>query len=339
MSNYERRSRHSNRPQDEEYNYDDDYQTNRSLSGVGNRGYAGNMDDDWQMSNPEDMRSSGYRSRSQYGGQSDMSDYEQGSRRSRFMGRRSRGDYGYEGGDYGYGYEGGESMQSGQYGAGRRGRQMGMGYGYEGDIESGQYGMNRRRGQTGYRRGGRGESGFSDYEGRYSGSSSGMGYEGGYDTSYGGQGQYGSGYRGYEEGQRYGGQMGTYSGGASRGGRYSGVGPEGYQRSDERIQEEVNEYLMWHGDIDASKMRVKVEKGEVTLEGTVSDRWQKQMASDAAHEVRGVKDVHNRLRIQQENQGTESRQNEGQQGREYTDSSATKQQGDRERQMSSSNKS
>ena len=66
MSNYERRSRRSNRPQDEEYNYDDDYESNRSLGGVGSRGYgySEDMDDDWKMSNPEDMRGSGSRSRS-----------------------------------------------------------------------------------------------------------------------------------------------------------------------------------------------------------------------------------------------------------------------------------
>lgn len=77
----------------------------------------------------------------------------------------------------------------------------------------------------------------------------------------------------------------------------TGLGPQGYQRSDERIHEDVCERLTQHGQIDASNMEVKVENGEVTLEGTVEDRRTKRMAEDVAEAVPGVRDVHNRLRI------------------------------------------
>lgn len=84
-----------------------------------------------------------------------------------------------------------------------------------------------------------------------------------------------------------------------RGGMHSGKGPQGYQRSDDRIREDVNDRLTWHGDVDASQITVKVESGEVTLEGNVADRNQKRTAEDIASDVRGVKDVHNHLRADQ----------------------------------------
>ncbi len=91
------------------------------------------------------------------------------------------------------------------------------------------------------------------------------------------------------------GGLGTYAGR----GRHAGRGPRGYQRGDERIREEVCERLADHPDIDASEMEVAVENGEVTLSGTVEDRWMKRMAEDTADSVSGVRDVHNHLRVQQ----------------------------------------
>jgi hypothetical protein len=70
----------------------------------------------------------------------------------------------------------------------------------------------------------------------------------------------------------------------------------GYQRSDERIREDVCERLCEHPSIDTAQMDVRVENGEVTLEGTVDDRWEKRLAEDVAEAVPGVRDVHNRLR-------------------------------------------
>lgn len=83
-------------------------------------------------------------------------------------------------------------------------------------------------------------------------------------------------------------------------GRHAGRGPRGYQRSDERIREDVAEILWEHGEIDASDIDVTVANGEVTLEGTVDSRWTKRMAEDAAYKARGVNDVHNRLRVRRD---------------------------------------
>jgi osmotically-inducible protein OsmY len=80
-------------------------------------------------------------------------------------------------------------------------------------------------------------------------------------------------------------------------GPHRGRGPRGYQRSSERIHEEVCDRLEAHGQVDASNIEVKVENGEVTLTGTVPDRRTKRLAESVAESVRGVLDVHNQLRL------------------------------------------
>jgi hypothetical protein len=99
----------------------------------------------------------------------------------------------------------------------------------------------------------------------------------------------------------YGAGMGPYTGGTgSYGefGRYAGRGPKGWQRSDDRIREDVNERLTDHPQIDASEIEVQVQNCDVTLTGTVDDRRAKRLAEDIADSVSGVRDVHNQLRVQ-----------------------------------------
>lgn len=83
-----------------------------------------------------------------------------------------------------------------------------------------------------------------------------------------------------------------------RPGPFAGRGPRGYQRSDERIREEVSDRLTAHGFIDATDVEVQVVNGEVTLTGFVDSRAAKRAAEDVAEDVYGVRDVHNHLRIQ-----------------------------------------
>ena len=80
-------------------------------------------------------------------------------------------------------------------------------------------------------------------------------------------------------------------------GPHTGRGPQGYERSDQAILEDVCERLTRHGEVDASEITVRCERREVILEGTVDDRRAKRMAEDAADSVSGVRDVQNRLRI------------------------------------------
>jgi hypothetical protein len=80
-------------------------------------------------------------------------------------------------------------------------------------------------------------------------------------------------------------------------GPFVGRGPKGYQRSDDRIREDVSERLMAHGLIDASDIEVRVQAGEVTLTGYVDSRDAKRAAEDCADDISGVREVHNQLRI------------------------------------------
>jgi len=80
-------------------------------------------------------------------------------------------------------------------------------------------------------------------------------------------------------------------------GPHAGRGPRGYQRSDERIREEINDRLTAHGMIDASDIEVIVDHGEVTLDGLVGSRAEKRAAEDVADEIHGVREVHNHLRL------------------------------------------
>jgi len=80
-------------------------------------------------------------------------------------------------------------------------------------------------------------------------------------------------------------------------GPYTGVGPQDYQRADDRILEEVSDRLTQHGQLDATDIDVSVQNGIVKLEGRVDDRRAKRMAEDTADSVLGVRDVQNYLRL------------------------------------------
>ncbi len=80
-------------------------------------------------------------------------------------------------------------------------------------------------------------------------------------------------------------------------GPYTGYGPEGYRRSDDRIRDEVNDRLKQHGRLDASKIAVDVHDGDVALKGEVKSRRDKRTAEDTVESVMGVRDVHNELHV------------------------------------------
>jgi BON domain len=227
----------------------------------------------------------------------------------------SQGTYGgeYGAGTYGQGMYG-QGMGYGTQGFGGYGPALsgltygpddgraGMGYGtaYGGGYWPGMQGpgMQAMQGPMMYRQGfpGYGTMGF----GNYGGGMGGMGY---------GQGMYGQGLG------AYGGGMPSSSMSGLGGwnlpdtwivaeywlipGPFTGAGPHSYQRSDERIRDDVHERLTRHGYLDARNIQAQVSNGEVTLTGSVDTRQAKRMAADTAESVSGVKDVHNNLQIQQ----------------------------------------
>jgi osmotically-inducible protein OsmY len=89
-------------------------------------------------------------------------------------------------------------------------------------------------------------------------------------------------------------------------GQNTGRGPRGFTRSDDRIKEEVCERLTDHPDLDATDIEIKVHNGEVTLSGTVNERWNRRVAEDLAESVSGVKQIQNQIRFQEELQGSQS---------------------------------
>ncbi|THD76244.1 MAG: BON domain-containing protein [Phenylobacterium sp.] len=78
---------------------------------------------------------------------------------------------------------------------------------------------------------------------------------------------------------------------------HRGLGPKGYKRADERIDEEVHERLTDDAWLDATHVTVTVSGGEVTLSGTVVNRESKHRAERIAEDISGVNHVQNNLRV------------------------------------------
>ena len=85
------------------------------------------------------------------------------------------------------------------------------------------------------------------------------------------------------------------SGHVARGHR--GRGPQGYVRSDERITDDIIDRLTDDAHIDASEILLMIEDGVVTLTGNVPERSMKHRAEDIAADATGVRDVHNKIRV------------------------------------------
>ncbi|RZK03178.1 MAG: BON domain-containing protein [Novosphingobium sp.] len=137
-------------------------------------------------------------------------------------------------------------------------------------------------------------------------------------TGYGGSGGYGADYRQHGYGSRDDGRRGFWDRASDevaswfgdedaarrRDEDHRGHGPKDYTRSDERIREDANDRLTEDWRVDASNVTVTVEKGEITLNGTVASREAKRRAEDVVDNVSGVKHVQNNLRVAQVTPGT-----------------------------------
>jgi osmotically-inducible protein OsmY len=187
---------------------------------------------------------------------------------------------------YGYGRGG---YYGEPYRRGHRGRSSSEPYGA---YDYGRYEYGERTREPYYQRG---------HEGEYR-----RGYEGEYREPY-----YRGGYgRGEERGffERAGDEIRSWFGDDEaerrrrademRKGVYAGRGPRGYRRSDERIREDINDYLTDDWYVDASDVEVTVNNGMVTLTGRVDNRGEKRRAEDIAECVSGVSDVSNQLRVE-----------------------------------------
>jgi hypothetical protein len=130
------------------------------------------------------------------------------------------------------------------------------------------------------------------------------------------QRQYGQPQYGQPQGQRYGQPSGSQYG-QSHGPQYDSrygqqfrqqpygeahtrrftTGPKGYQRSDERLKEDISERLMESHHIDSSDVSLEVRGAKVVLDGTVPSRHMKHAIEDLVDACPGVQDIDNRVRV------------------------------------------
>lgn len=282
-----RGGRSGNDYQTEQYGNESAYESDYGYpqrGSYGNRGQGSSGSRGWEQGS-EGSSPRGYGSRAGgYGGYQGGSSYGGGQRY-----RNDRGRDGYDRGDMGTGgmggYGGGSMMGGNEENWG--GPEFGTEYG---GGSSSSWSSRMASGRSGFGGGpGRTNEGYNNY----GGSSQADGWSGG------GQSQQRGGQRGWsgESSENRGGQSRW---GSQERGQYTGRGPKGYRRSDERIEEEINEALTRHGNIDATEIEVKVKDGEVTLTGTVDSREAKREAEDVAEECSGVHNVQNNLRVQRE---------------------------------------
>ena len=121
-------------------------------------------------------------------------------------------------------------------------------------------------------------------------------YDQQYGQRFGQQQRYGQPQQGQPQyGQRPG--YSPYVGYPDTRARRFGTGPKGYQRSDERLKEDISERLMEAHHIDSSDVSVEVRGAKVVLEGTVPSRHMKHAIEDLVDVCPGVQDIDNRVRV------------------------------------------
>jgi osmotically-inducible protein OsmY len=73
--------------------------------------------------------------------------------------------------------------------------------------------------------------------------------------------------------------------------------PFGFDRTDADIARAALNVLRWDSLIPADRITVTVEKGQVTLDGAVDSRHQKDEAETLVRRLKGVTEVANRIRV------------------------------------------
>jgi osmotically-inducible protein OsmY len=253
----------------------------REMTGShGGRDYGGGYGPERYRGSYEDRDYGGGFGSERYGGPYEDRDYRQGYGSERYRGAFRDRDFGR---DYGL----------------SRDRDYGGGYGAE------RYGESYRD----YTRG--------NYERGYGGNDYSRGFYGA-DQGYRRPDQDTGGYRGERSGwDRFSDEVSSWFGDEDAARRreqdarrddwsaehHRGRGPKGYRRSDDRIQEDVNDRLTDDPMVNASEVEVRVSNCEVTLTGTVDSREAKRRAEDCAERVSGVTHVQNNLRVRQQSSG------------------------------------
>ncbi len=85
-----------------------------------------------------------------------------------------------------------------------------------------------------------------------------------------------------------------------QGRRQANNGPRGRRKSDESLRQEIREILIADPELEAVDIEVEVEGGAVTLRGAVVDPDARLLAEELVESLAGVREVHNRLRVERE---------------------------------------
>lgn len=75
--------------------------------------------------------------------------------------------------------------------------------------------------------------------------------------------------------------------------------PEQHERADQDIAEAALRGLQWHVQVPDTQLRVKVEKGIVTLEGEVEHKYEETAAKNAVRDLMGVQGVVSLIRVKE----------------------------------------
>jgi osmotically-inducible protein OsmY len=85
-----------------------------------------------------------------------------------------------------------------------------------------------------------------------------------------------------------------------QGRRQTNNGPRARRKSDESLGQEIREILTADPELEATDVEVEVEGGAVTLRGAVVDSDARLLAEELVEILSGVREVHNRLRVERE---------------------------------------
>jgi osmotically-inducible protein OsmY len=311
MAEYNRNQGGSNRNQNQDWNENrgrNKNQENDQNWNSGDQNYGGSSSSEWNQS-----RSQSRHQRDDYGRSTDYGQHNQNDFNS--------GNYGN---DRPSGYSSYYGSDSNNYGSGNSGNNYGNpgspNYGSSyGTGGSSQWNRDRNLYDRDYQ--GMSRSGYSNSGTRTGGSNYGSGSYGDRDKNYYRGNENHGGYSGSNYGGNYGNvsqrdtdrnwwdrasdEVSSWFGDDDAERRrerdkqisHRGRGPKNYNRSDDRIKEDINDKLSDDPFIDASDIDVTVANAEVTLTGTVDHRSTKRRAEDLAEAVSGVKNVENRIRV------------------------------------------
>ncbi len=107
-------------------------------------------------------------------------------------------------------------------------------------------------------------------------------------------------------GNFYGSEERNYGVGRQSQQSFRGKGPKGYERSDSRIKDDLNDAFADHSSLDPSDIEISVSSGTVVLKGMVDSKWAKRASEDLAESVSGVKNVENHIHVKSQSKDSSS---------------------------------